>query len=130
MSSARQRQAYNAWLSRPITPLGKDQWAIRPRKSKYREKREAYVLRRLDSGLIVCNCPGFVEATNCKHVGALERHLKSGPPSYYQNLSEDRLMYPQDWRRRAAADRVMRSAVLALLRDLAVEIARQQKGKK
>jgi hypothetical protein len=127
--TSRQRKAWVTYFGRMIVAIGPDQWAIRPRKSKYKEMHETYVIRRDGNGVFFCSCPGFTKGTTCKHVEALEKHLELGPPKGgYQELADDRLMYPQDWRRRAAADRIMERAVHEILRSAFKKVAPRKTG--
>jgi len=75
-------------------------------------------MHRDANGAFHCGCEGFKKATTCKHIEALQRHLGQGPPSYYQDLEEDDLTYPQDWPRYKAATDIMDGAVKGLLRSL------------
>jgi hypothetical protein len=120
--TSRQRKGLQVYLSRTIVPLGNGVYAVQGRLRKDGSRNESYLIQPdPESGALSCNCKGFADSGACKHLGALAKFLKKGPPSQpYANVDESkRPTYPQDPVKYPVARRVALRALPVVIRDIA-----------
>ena len=122
MISSRKRKAIVAYLTRKIIDMGDGSYLIQGRKLRKGGRAPSFIIQpNHDTGELECQCEGFAELFECKHMGALKKFLIEGEPKVgYDNLDDTkRATYPQDGPRYRMARRVLLRALPLAVRALA-----------
>jgi hypothetical protein len=115
---SRERKVINTYRTRKIKILGDTMFAVSARRRSNGKTPNPYIVEYVGD-LWTCRCPGFANAEDCLHIGAVHKFLAEGPPT--NPTVEMRPSYPQDWIAYKEAKRttleVMRTMLPALMKE-------------